>query len=42
MVEIVEMAVCTIKVVKMKEHLLFYKELSTRCIGDRVAADRIV
>ena len=42
MVEIVEVAVCTIRVVKMKEYLLFYRELSILCIGDRVVVDRIV
>ena len=36
------MAVCTIRVAKMKEHLLFYKELNILCIGDRVVVDRIV
>ena len=42
LVEIVEVTVCTIRVVKMKEHLLFYRELSILGIGDRVVVDRIV
>ena len=42
MVEIVEVAVCTIRVAKMNVHLLFYRELSIRCVGDRVVVDRIV
>ena len=36
------MAVCTIRVAKMKEHLLFYRELRILCIGDRVVVERIV
>ena len=36
------MVVCTIRVVKMKENLLFYKKLSLLCIGDRVVVDRVV
>ena len=36
MVEVVEVVVCTIRVVKIKEHLLFYRELSIVCFGDRV------
>ena len=42
MVEIVEVAVCTIRDAKMKEHLLFYRELSILSIGDRVDVDHIV
>ena len=33
--------VCTIKVVKMKEHLPFFRECSSSCIEDRVAVDRV-
>ena len=40
--EIVEVVVCTLRVVKMKEHLLFYKEFSILCIENRVADDRIL
>ena len=35
------MVVCIIRVVKMKEYLLCYREFSILCIGDRVADDRI-
>ena len=42
LVEIGVVVVCTVRVVKMKEHLLFYREISILCIGDRVADDRIV
>ena len=40
--EIVEVVVCTIRVVKMKEHLLFYRELCILCIGDRVIVDHVL
>ena len=40
--EILVVVVCTARVVKMKEHLLFYREISILCIGDRVVDDRIV
>ena len=41
--EIVEVVVvCTIRVVKIKERLLFYRELSILYIGDRIAVDRVV
>ena len=30
------MVVCTVMVVKIKEQLLFYRELSIVCIGNRV------
>ena len=42
MMEIVEVVVYTIRFAKMKEHLLFYRELSVLCIGDRVVVDCIV
>ena len=35
-------AVCTSRVVKMKENLPFCRECSTLCIEDRVAVDRVV
>ena len=38
--EIVEVAVCRIRVVKKKEHLLFYRELSIFFSGDRVVVDQ--
>ena len=34
--EIVEVVACTVRVVKIKEQLLFYRELSIVCIGNRV------
>ena len=41
--EIVEVVVvCTIRVVKKKERLLFYTELSILYIGDRIVVDRVV
>ena len=41
--ELEEVIVCTIiSIVKMKEHLIFYIELSILCIGDRVAVDRVI
>ena len=40
--EIVEAVACTIRVVKMKKNLLFCRELSILCIGDRIVADRVV
>ena len=33
---------CTIRVMKMKEHLLLYTELSILCIEDRAVVDRDV
>ena len=42
MVEIVEVVVCTIRVMKIKEHLLFFSEFSILCIGDRAADARAV
>ena len=36
------MAVFTIRVVKMKEHLLFFREFSILCVGDRIVVDCIV
>ena len=36
------MVVCKIRVVKMKIHLMFCREFSTLCIGDRVAVDRVI
>ena len=42
LVEIAEVVACTIRVVKMRKHLLFYRELSILCIGDRVVVDRFV
>ena len=42
MVEIVEVVVCTIRVMKIKEHLLFYREFSILCIGDRAVVDRVI
>ena len=40
--EIVVVVVCTVRVVKMKERLLFYREISILCIRGRVVDDRIV
>ena len=41
--EIVEVVVvCTIRVVKKKGRLLFYRELSILYIGDRIVVDRVV
>ena len=34
--------VCTSRVVKIKEHLSFCRELGLLCIEDRVAVDRVV
>ena len=34
------MVVCSIRVVKMKKQLLFYRELSVLCIGDTIVVDR--
>ena len=33
---------CTVRVIKMKEHLLLYRELSILCIEDRAVVDRDV
>ena len=41
LVEIVEVVECKTSVVKMKKHLLFYRELAILCIGDRVVVDRV-
>ena len=35
------MVECKTSVVKMKKHLLFYRELAILCIGDRVVVDRV-
>ena len=40
--EIEEVVACIIRVVKMKEHLLFYREPSILCSGDKVAVDSVV
>ena len=40
--EIVEVVACTIRVVKIKEYLLFYRELSILYIGDRVVNYHVV
>ena len=40
--EIVEVVVCTIRVLKMREHLPFRKEFSILCIQNRVVVDRVV
>ena len=42
MLDIVEVTVRTIRVVKMKEHVLFCRELSILGTGDRVVVDRMV
>ena len=42
LVEIVGVVVCTSRVVKMKEHLPFYRKYSTLCIEDGVVADCVV
>ena len=42
LVEIVVVVACTIRVMKMKEHLLLYTELSILCIEDRAVVDRDV
>ena len=42
MVEIVEVLLWTIRIVKMKDHLVFYREFSIFCVGDGVAVDRVV
>ena len=36
------MGVCAIRVVKMKERLLFYRQLRMLCTGDRVVVGRVV
>ena len=36
------MDVCAIRVVKMKEHLLFHRQARILCIGDRVVVGRVV
>ena len=40
--EIVGVVACTIRVMKMKEHLSFCRELSILCIEDRVVVKRVV
>ena len=40
--EIVETVVCTIRVMKIKDHLLFYREFRILCIGDRAVVERVV
>ena len=42
LVEIAVVVACTIRVMKMKEHLLLYTELSILCIEDRAVVDRDV
>ena len=42
MVKIVEVVVGTIRIVKMKEHLPCYRQLSRLCIRDRVVVDSVV
>ena len=42
LVEIVVVVASTIRVMKMKEHLLLYTELSILCIEDRAVVDRDV
>ena len=42
LVEIVVVVACTIRVMKMKEHLLLYRELSILYIEDRAVVDRDV
>ena len=42
LVEIVVVVACTIRIMKMKEHLLLYTELSILCIEDRAVVDRDV
>ena len=41
MIEIAEVVICTSRVLKMKEHLLFCREFRTLYIEDRVAVDRV-
>ena len=36
------MDVCAIRVVKMKEHLLFHRQPRILCIGDRAVIGRVV
>ena len=38
---LVGIVACTIRVVKMKEHLLLCREFRTFCIEDRVAVDHV-
>ena len=40
--EILGVVVCTSRVVKMKKHLPFGRELSILCIEDRVVLNRFV
>ena len=42
LVKIVEVVVGTIRIVKMKEHLPCYRQLSRLCIRDRVVVDSVV
>ena len=42
LLEIVGVVVCTVRVVKMKEHLPFCKEFSTICTEHRVVVERVV
>ena len=39
--EIVEVIICTIRVVKMKEHLPFFREFNIPCVENRVNVDRV-
>ena len=41
LIEIAEVVICTSRVLKMKEHLLFCREFRTLYIEDRVAVDRV-
>ena len=42
LIEIAEVVLCTSRVWKMKEHLLFCREFRTLYIEDRVAVDLVV
>ena len=42
MVEIARVVECTIRVIKMKKPLIYYKEVNILCIGGRVVVDRVV
>ena len=41
MVNIVEMVVCTSRVLRMKEHLPFFREFNIPCVENRVNVDRV-
>ena len=38
---IVEMVVCTSRVLRMKEHLPFFREFNIPCVENRVNVDRV-